>query len=214
MPEGEGGVSAIAPEPLKQKAGPLPVWVWGLGLVGAVVVVFVLRSRGQAQAPAQAGTQTIGSAASTDPGTGITSADPLTADQLLSALQDLQNTLSQQQKDQAAAASKGTVWQQYFGGLIPGLTGPPMNLQNGKVVPCPPGLCGVGVPYCHPCAQGETSAGDVAGLGQQYGKGGEPMQVATTHTNGGSSTARLTAAGIPSLPRTRVPAPTFRRAYG
>lgn len=173
MAEGENGHESggSVPGAVKQKLGPLPVWAWvGLAGVGIFIAFWIKNSQ------SSSGTLTTGQAASTNAGDGITSTDPLTADQLLQAVSQLSTQLANNQGQPTSG-----------GGGQPGRPG--RNPTGG----------GAGGPASH----GGVHLGSGGGINTRYGDPhGIPYTIpstnsklqalTTSHTTGGTSTARLT----------------------
>lgn len=75
---------------IQKKVGPFPMWAWVV-IGGAAIGIYILiRSRGSST-----GTSTVGTQAGGSVGTGVTSTDPLTADQLLQQMQQLSGQIGQ-----------------------------------------------------------------------------------------------------------------------
>lgn len=205
----ERGGTSLVPEGVKAKAGPFPIWVWVVAGAAVVGIVLYIRSQNSGQVAA------VGNPAVVDPGTGITSTDPLTADQLLQAIQQLSQQLqqnSQQQSQQQTICPPGF----HLSGPAPGSGAKFVTACVPDVVPNFPPPPGGFVPWGPSPSQSPPPA-TPSGL-KNPARGGEPDTIyalSSTHTTGGKSTARLSSPGIPASnsPATlrRAPRPTGQR---
>ena len=98
--------------PITRKVGPLPVWAWFVIAAGVVGVYLIMRSRsGNAATLPGTGSSVVGST-----GTGVTQVDPLTGENLLTAVQQLVSTLqSQQPSNPSTAPATAPAFDWHFG---------------------------------------------------------------------------------------------------
>ena len=108
MPEDEGGHSDLVPEGVKKKVGPLPLWAW-VAIPAALIFVYLAWTRSkQGSSSSSASSGQAGSMAGTSPDLGVTTADPMTAQQLAAAMQQLnQNLLALQNPPSSSVPSGG-----------------------------------------------------------------------------------------------------------
>lgn len=123
----EGGSEGKKSGFLGKKLGPLSVGGWGFVVVGMVVVLFIMRSK-------TSGTKTTGRLAGGSAGTGVTNVDPLTGEQLLSALNNLTTALKNGAQPPVNANPGGfgivTVIDKARFGLQQGDKGPPIWMRD------------------------------------------------------------------------------------